>query len=107
MKGVIIFLLLGALIVGAVGCSSGGPTIFGGYTITISSTLGGKVTTPGEGLFQYSQGTVVDLVAEPDRGYHFVSWTSNARDIADVYSPTTAITMNQNYCFLIASFEAN
>jgi Divergent InlB B-repeat domain len=106
MKKVIIFLILGALIVGVVGCTPA--TSFGTpmYPISISSTIGGTVTDPGEGLFRYAVGTVVTLVAEPDRGYRFVSWTSNAGTIADVSAATTTITVN-NYYFVTALFKAN
>lgn len=105
MKRVIIFLLLGALIVGVVGCSPGGAGgIFGGYSISISSGIGGTVTSPGEGLFRYAGGTVVNLVAEPDRGYHFALWTTNAGTIGDVYAATTTVTVN-NYYFITAGFE--
>jgi len=74
------------------------------YTIKISSTTGGTVTDPGEGLFRYPAGTVVDLVAEADRGYEFIAWVSNAGTIADVYDATTTITVNKNYYFVIADF---
>jgi hypothetical protein len=107
VKRVIVFLLLGALIVGVAGCSPGGVGgIFGGYSISISSTLGGKVTSPGQGLFTYPNGTVVTLVAEPDRGYRFVCWTTNAGTIADIYAATTTVTVN-NYYLVTALFEAN
>ena len=107
MKRVIIFLLLGALIVGVVGCSPGGAGgIFGGYSISISSAIGGTVTSPGEGLFSYPGGTVVNLVAEPDRGYHFSGWTTNAGTIGDIYAATTTITVD-NYYFVTAAFEEN
>jgi hypothetical protein len=74
------------------------------YSITISSTIGGMVTDPGEGFFRYAVGTAVNLVAEPDRGYEFVGWTTNADTIADAYDATTTITMSKNYCFIIANF---
>ena len=47
------------------------------YTLTISSTEGGSVTTPGEGEYRYceEQGDRVSLVATPDVGYEFVNWT--------------------------------
>jgi len=108
VKRVIIFLILGALIVGVVGCGPGGiGGIFGGYSIRISSSIGGTVTAPGEGLFSYAKGTVVTLVAEPDRGYRFACWITNAGTIANVYAATTTITLNQNYWFVIANFESN
>jgi hypothetical protein len=107
VKRVIIFLILGALIVGVVGCTPGGMGgVFGGYSISISSSIGGTVTTPGEGLFRYAKGTVVTLVAVPDVGYHFVCWTSNAGTIANIYAATTTITVN-NYYFVTASFHEN
>jgi hypothetical protein len=107
VKRVIIFLIVGALIVGVVGCDGDGfGGIVGGYNIKISSTTGGTVTDPGEGLFRYDAGTVVNLVAEPDRGYRFVCWISNAGTIADIYAATTTITVN-NYYFVTASFKAN
>lgn len=104
---IIIFLILGALIVGVAGCSSGGFGGFvGGYNIQISSAIGGKVTTPGEGLFTYAKGAVVNLVATPDVGYHFVNWVTNANTIANVYAAATTITVN-NYYFVTALFKAN
>jgi len=97
MKRVGIFLMIVALVVGMIGC--------GEYTITISSGTGGTVTDPGEGSFRYPAGTVVNLVAEPDRGYRFVCWATNAGTIADIYDATTTITLNRNYYFVIASFS--
>jgi len=64
------------------------------------------VTSPGEGVFRYARGTVVNLVAEPDRGYHFAVWTTNAGTIADIYAATTTMTVD-NYCFIKAVFESN
>jgi hypothetical protein len=74
------------------------------YRITISSTAGGTVTEPGEGIFRFVAGTAVNLVAEPNRGYKFACWTTNAGTIADIYDPTTTVTMNKDYCFIIANF---
>ena len=47
------------------------------YELTISSTTGGSVTTPGEGVFTYYAGTVVNLLAEAEAGYGFVDWTAD------------------------------
>jgi hypothetical protein len=75
------------------------------YNLTISSTSGGSVTTPGEGTFTYDEGTVVDLVATPDEGYRFDNWTGDVGTIADVNAATTTITMNGDYS-ITANFVA-
>ena len=85
-----IFLITVALIAGMAGC---GPFV----TLTIDSTEGGSVTTPGEGIFTYDEGTVVNLVAEPDEGYRFIDWTGYVRAIADFIAAATNITMNDHY----------
>jgi len=67
------------------------------HDLTIDSTEGGEVTTPGEGTFTYDAGTVVDLVAEANECYEFVNWTGDVSTIADVNTATTTITMNGSY----------
>jgi hypothetical protein len=67
------------------------------YDLAISSTEGGSVTEPGEEVFIYDEGTVVDLVAEAEEGYRFVEWTGDVGTIADVYAASTTITMNGDY----------
>jgi hypothetical protein len=76
----------------------------GRYSLAISSTPGGKVTVPGEGMGIYDDGTVVDLVAVPDEHYRFVEWTGDVRAIADVYAAETTITMNNSYS-ITANFQ--
>lgn len=96
--------LLGvALIAGMVGCFTPFRVL---YQLTISSTEGGKVTTPGEGIFNYWEGTAVDLVAEADEGYRFVTWTGEpcSCNITDINAASTTVTMNSNY-FIVANFE--
>ena len=95
-----IFLVTVALIVGMVGCAQ--PA----YNLAIVSTAGGNVTTPGEGMFTYDEGTVVNLTAEAEEGYRFVNWTGNVATIADVYAAATDITINSNY-FVTANFEVS
>jgi polyhydroxybutyrate depolymerase len=76
----------------------------GQYSLTIDSTEGGDVTTPGEGLFpDYDAGTVVDLVATPDAGYRFLEWTGNVSTVADVNSATTTITITPDGDYEIAA----
>ena len=77
----------------------------GWYSLTISSTDGGGVTEPGEGAYVYSNSTVVLLIAQPDTGYQFLKWTGNVGTIADVYSVSTNITMNDSYS-ITANFES-
>ncbi len=62
------------------------------YILAVVSTAGGSVTEPGQGVFFYRTGAVIDLVARPERGCEFESWTGN---VADPYSPATTIAINQ------------
>jgi len=75
------------------------------HDLTIASSAGGSVTTPGEGTFTYDEGTVVNLVATPDAGYRFVNWTDDVSTIADVDAAATNITMNGDYS-ITANFVA-
>jgi hypothetical protein len=76
----------------------------GHYSLTMSSTPGGSVTTPGEGLFIYDAETVVELVAEAGEHYRFVEWTGDVGTIGDVYAASTNITMKDSYS-VTANFE--
>ena len=67
------------------------------YDLTIASTAWGSVTTPGEGVFTYDEGTVVNLIAEPDAGYLFSNWTGDVGTITNVNAATTTITMSSDY----------
>jgi len=67
------------------------------HDLTISSTGGGSVSTPGEGTFPYDTGTVVNLAAVADEGYQFTGWTGDIEEIGDPASAETTITMNGNY----------
>jgi alpha-tubulin suppressor-like RCC1 family protein len=72
--------------------------------LTISSTSGGSVTTPGEGTFTYDQGTATDLMAGAEENYEFVEWAGDINTIADVYAAQTTITMDDYYS-ITANFE--
>ena len=73
------------------------------YQLTISSTEGGSVTTPGVGIFTYNAGTEVDLAVEPATNYYFVNWTGDTATLA-CQCHSTRITMNGNYS-IRANFE--
>jgi hypothetical protein len=77
----------------------------GWHRLSVSSTEGGSVATPGEGAFVYANGNVVSLIAQPDTGYQFLKWTGNVSTIADVYAVSTNITMNESYS-ITANFES-
>jgi Divergent InlB B-repeat domain len=95
-----IILIALALIACVLGCSAERVVQ---YSIRISAAIGGTVTTPGQGLFYYPRGTVVNLVATPEVGYHFLTWTGNVDTIANVAAAVTTITINNNY-YIVASF---
>jgi hypothetical protein len=63
--------------------------------LTLSSTLGGHVTSPGEGTFTYFKGQVVNIVATSDSGYKFDRW--NLGVVTNPHNASTTITMNDNY----------
>ena len=105
MKRVIVLLITLALLVGMVGCPADpGPTPSVEYSLTISTSEGGEVTTPGEGGFVYGQGEVVSLIAAPASGYYFGGWTGDVNTIANARAASTTITMNGDYS-ITASFQ--
>jgi hypothetical protein len=67
------------------------------YDLTLDSTDGGSVTVPGEGTFEYDAVTVVNLLAVPEAGQRFCSWTGDVDTVADVYDASTTVTMNGDY----------
>ena len=75
------------------------------HELTVSSTEGGLVTTPGEGVFTYQAGAVVSLVVSPASGHRFVNWTGDVDTIADVEAASTTITLDGDY-EITASFVA-
>jgi hypothetical protein len=74
------------------------------YHLTVSSTEGGKVASPGEGTFTCYEGRAVILMAAPRTGYRFVNWTGDVSTIADVNAAQTTITICGNYS-IMANFE--
>jgi hypothetical protein len=89
-----ILLIAAALIAGTVGCASTATQ----YNLNITSTTGGSVTAPGEGTFTYDERAEVDLVAEAEEDYQFISWTGDVGTIAKVNAASTTVTMNGHYC---------
>ncbi|UCF17356.1 MAG: hypothetical protein JSW59_07805, partial [Phycisphaerales bacterium] len=80
-----------------------------GPALSISSTTGGVVTTPGEGSFQYGGTTIVPIDATPAQYYSFVNWTGTAVTAGQVANPTaasTTVTVDSGYT-LVANFDTN
>jgi hypothetical protein len=74
------------------------------YELTVDSTDGGAVTSPGEDTFTYDCGTEAELVAAAEDGYYFVNWSGDVDNIANVNGYTTTITMMGDYS-ITANFE--
>jgi hypothetical protein len=75
-----------------------------GYTLTVSSRIGGWVWGPGEGQFTYSAGTVVELGAVAESGWDFFGWSGDVGTVDDVQAAETTIVMNGDYS-IFAVFE--
>jgi len=73
------------------------------YTLAVSSSVGGSVTTPGEGTFTYNEGTVVDLEVKADKNYRFVNWTGDVATL-ECQCHSTTVIMNGNY-YIMANFN--
>ena len=110
MKRICGFLIVLVLIAAMAGCvsisPSGGGDYGGSYALTITSTTGGSVTTPGEGTFTCAEGAVVNLLAEPEEGYQFTSWSGCVGTIANVTAASTTITASASYS-IWANFAGN
>jgi hypothetical protein len=75
------------------------------YELTISSTTGGSVITPGQGVFPYYAGTLVELSAEAETGYGFVNWTADPTvTFGDASAATTTFTMPSHDVTITAHF---
>jgi hypothetical protein len=75
------------------------------YQLTISSTTGGSVNTPGEGGFSYYAGTQIQLVAEAETGYGFVNWTADPTvTFGDASAAETTFTMPSQDVAIVAHF---
>ena len=104
---VCVFLSVMALAIGMVACDDNGGGNGSGvsYVLAVSSTGGGSVSSPGEGVFIYDEGTVVSVLAEAEEGYRFVNWTGDVNAIADINTAATNVTMDGSY-LITANFVA-
>ncbi len=69
-------------------------------TLTVTSSSGGTVTTPGTGSFNYPDGNTANIIASANANYHFVNWTGSAVTAGKVANPnlsSTTVLMDANY----------
>lgn len=72
--------------------------------VTLTVSVNGKgTTTPAEGVYSCVPGTVVDITAVPDSGWHFVNWSGN---VLDPDSEETSVALNGNIT-IAANFASN
>jgi len=71
--------------------------LFDPVNLSIDSTENGEVVEPGEGVYEYDYGTIVDIEAVADENHHFVQWTGDIDTIDDPGSNKTTIEMLDNY----------
>jgi hypothetical protein len=76
----------------------------GQYGLTVTSSPGGSVTEPGEGMSLRYAGEVVDLVAVSDEHWHFLEWTGDVTTVVNITAAQTSITMEDSYS-ITAVFE--
>lgn len=67
------------------------------YVLNISSTAGGNVITPREGLSAYDNSTAVNLMAKANKCYEFINWTGNVTTVDNPTASSTSINMSGNY----------
>jgi hypothetical protein len=67
--------------------------VIGKQILTVSSTASGSVTSPGEGAFDYGEGTEVTLGAAPASGYHFTHWSGSMSSTSNPLQ----LTMDNDY----------
>ena len=74
------------------------------YTLTMAvDPVGSGTVDPAVGDHIYDEGTVVDVTATPETGWHFVSWTGG---VADPNAATTTVTVDGNK-IITANFAQN
>jgi len=91
MRRVVVLIIVIALLGTMAGCR---PVR---YQLTITSTEGGFVVSPGEGTYTYNRGTVVRVRARNCLGYWFSEWTGDVDTIGRLKSFVTTITMDGDY----------
>jgi hypothetical protein len=81
----------------------------GSYPVTVSSTAGGSVTTPGEGQFNYEEGETIWLRAEPDPGFTFTGWSGNIVDTRNplLMTVTGSMQIQANFVAVLSGLHVD
>ena len=70
----------------------------GNFSLSISKSGPGLVTQPGEGVFIYEVGSIVQLEVDvPRSGAQFYYWSGDTATIEDIYGWNTTIIMEGNF----------
>ncbi len=65
------------------------------FALNITSSDGGEVILPGEGLFYYGRDTEAELSANPKEGWHFSHWTGDVPE-GEEYSEEITVVMDKD-----------
>jgi hypothetical protein len=79
------------------------------YTLTLSATTGGSVTTPSASTVTVNAGAATGIAAAPGTGYAFVNWTVTAGSGAtfgNANSASTTVTLGSGNVTIQANFIA-
>jgi len=76
------------------------------HSLTYTAGTGGSITAPATSPTTHNYGDVVTITAVPNTGYHFVNWTGDVSQVANVNTASTSITMNADYS-ITANFAIN
>jgi uncharacterized repeat protein (TIGR02543 family) len=75
------------------------------YTLTVNDDGHGSASKNPDQA-SYNDNDVVTIIATPDPGYHFVNWTGDTANVANVNDASTTVTMHGNYT-ITANFAQN
>ncbi len=67
------------------------------HELTLSSTVGGEVISPGEDIFEYDYGSEVELEASVSGDHRFIQWIGDTEGIKDVQAKKTTVEMLDDY----------
>jgi hypothetical protein len=73
------------------------------YDLSLSSSVGGSVSVPGEGTFSYNENDIINIEATSLGDYAFSHWSGDVTNVDDVNSANTSVQVQGNYN-IVANF---